>query len=215
MRLQHATTVLPEGVATGPLTISGSTLARPPTPPTLGGEEIGVIWPPPRIGGPGGRIIGIGETGAQSRKREDRTCDLRDHLIFAGLVNAHDHLHLNNFPPLPQDAPFPNSYAWMEAFQSYMEEPAVVAARKVPISVRCRHGALKNLLCGATTVVHHDPWDPIFDDPAFPVRLLRRYGWSHSLGLGLAETRRRQRNCPNWPRWAALRPTRCWCMAWG
>ncbi len=111
--------------------------------------------------------------------------DLRDHLIFPGLVNAHDHLQLNNIPHLPAHAPFPNSYAWMLAFQPYFQEPAVAGARKVPEPVRLWHGGLKNLLCGATTVAHHDPWGPPLDDPAFPVRLLRRFGWSHSLGLGI------------------------------
>src|SRR5205823_649124 len=28
------------------------------------------------------------------------------------------------------------------------------------------------------------PWDSTLDDPAFPVNLLRHFGWSHSLGLG-------------------------------
>ncbi|MFL5803529.1 MAG: amidohydrolase family protein [Roseiflexaceae bacterium] len=111
--------------------------------------------------------------------------DLRDHLIFPGLVNAHDHLQLNNIPHLPAHVPFPNSYAWMVAFQPYFQEPAVAGARKVPEPVRLWHGGLKNLLCGATTVAHHDPWGPPLDDPAFPVRLLRGFGWSHSLGLGL------------------------------
>src|SRR5579871_1490858 len=108
--------------------------------------------------------------------------DLRDHLIFPGLVNAHEHLHLNSIPRLPHATPFPNSYAWMEAFQPYMDDPAVQAARTVPAERRHWHGALKNLLCGATTVAHHDPWHPVFEDPDFPVRVVRHFGWSHSLG---------------------------------
>ncbi|HEX5692513.1 MAG TPA: hypothetical protein VFX76_21005, partial [Roseiflexaceae bacterium] len=111
--------------------------------------------------------------------------DLRGHLIFPGLINAHDHLQLNNIPHLPPHDPFPNSYAWMLAFQPYFQEPAVARARDVPEPARLWHGGLKNLLCGATTVAHHDPWRPTLDDPDFPVRLLRRFGWSHSLGLGL------------------------------
>jgi len=111
--------------------------------------------------------------------------DLRHHLIFPGLINAHDHLQLNNIRRLPEQAPFPNSYAWMAAFQPYFREPAVAAACAVPEAVRHWHGALKNLLCGATTVVHHDPWHPVLDSPTFPTRVLRRVGWSHSLGLGM------------------------------
>src|SRR5262245_24345933 len=109
---------------------------------------------------------------------------LRDHFIFPGLINAHDHLHLNNVPPLPQREPFPNSYAWIASFQGYFDDPAVARAVAVPKPLRYWQGGLKNLLCGATTVAHHDPWHPALDDPAFPVGLLRDFGWSHSLGLG-------------------------------
>src|SRR5438128_12465261 len=84
--------------------------------------------------------------------------DLRDHLIFPGLINAHDHLHLNNVPRLPQEQPFPNSYAWSKAFEAYFADPQVAAAVAVAKPLRYRQGGLKNLLAGATTVAHHDPW---------------------------------------------------------
>jgi hypothetical protein len=108
--------------------------------------------------------------------------DLHDHLIFPGLINAHEHLHLNAVPPLKAGAPFPNSYAWIAAFQAHFDEPAVIAALQVPKALRLRHGALKNLLAGTTCVVHHDPWHPALDEMDFPVSLLRDYGWSYALG---------------------------------
>jgi cytosine/adenosine deaminase-related metal-dependent hydrolase len=110
--------------------------------------------------------------------------DLKDHLIFPGLINAHDHLQLNAIPPLQHPEPFPNSYAWIAALQAHMVTPAVAAARALPADARHWHGGLKNLLSGVTTVAHHDPLHPVLDDPAFPVRVLRDFGWSHSLGLG-------------------------------
>jgi cytosine/adenosine deaminase-related metal-dependent hydrolase len=113
-----------------------------------------------------------------------RELDWRDHLIFPGLVNAHDHLHLNNIPPLPGDRTFANSYDWIDAFKSHSGSPAVAAACAIPRSMRLWQGALKNLLSGTTTVAHHDPWEETLDNPDFPVRLVRRYGWCHSLRLG-------------------------------
>lgn len=108
--------------------------------------------------------------------------DLREHVVFPGLINAHEHLHVNAVPPLPQKAPFPNSYAWIEAFQKHFKKPAVAAALQVPKATRLRHGALKNILAGITCVAHHDPWHPALDAADFPVALLRGHGWSYALG---------------------------------
>jgi cytosine/adenosine deaminase-related metal-dependent hydrolase len=110
--------------------------------------------------------------------------DLRDHLVFPGLINAHDHLQLNAIPGLVHDAPFANSYDWIDAFETHRRAADVAAAAAVAKETRIRHGGLKNLLAGATTVAHHDPWDESFDRPDFPVSVVHRYGWSHSLQLG-------------------------------
>jgi cytosine/adenosine deaminase-related metal-dependent hydrolase len=131
--------------------------------------------------------------------RDAWALDLSGHLIYPGLINAHDHLQINNIPRLPEHEPFPNSYAWMEAFQPYFRDPVVAKARKAPEAARLWQGGLKNLLCGATTVAHHDPWAPTLDDPAFPVGLLRRFGWSHSLGLGIENEELRMRKSPETP----------------
>jgi cytosine/adenosine deaminase-related metal-dependent hydrolase len=112
--------------------------------------------------------------------------DLRDHLIFPGLINVHDHLQLNSIPSLPHDAPFPNSYAWIDAYQAHFRRADVALAVRVPSDTRHWVGGLKNLLAGVTTVAHHDPWQAVLDDPDFPVHVLRGAGWSHSLGFGEA-----------------------------
>ncbi|WP_426688579.1 amidohydrolase family protein [Rhodanobacter ginsengiterrae] len=125
--------------------------------------------------------IRAGRIGSSLAARAYRL-DLRDHLIFPGLINAHEHLHVNAVPPLRTGAPFPNSYAWIEAFRAHFEAPAVIAALQVPKALRLRHGALKNLLAGTTCVVHHDPWHAALDETNFPVSLLRDYGWSYALG---------------------------------
>ena len=116
--------------------------------------------------------------------------DLSGHLVFPGLINAHDHLQLNSVPPLDHTKKFPNSYAWIEAFESHFAEPAVVASLRVPSGVRHWHGAMKNLLAGVTTVAHHDPLHPVLDDPTFPVAVVRDFGWSHSLQLGAPQEHR-------------------------
>ncbi|WP_369975139.1 amidohydrolase family protein [Xanthomonas bundabergensis] len=106
---------------------------------------------------------------------------LHGHLVFPGLINAHEHLQVNAVPPLPQTAPFANSYAWIEAFAAHFHDPAVAAALQRPKPLRLRHGALKNLLAGVTCVAHHDPWHAALDAADFPVALLREFGWSYAL----------------------------------
>jgi cytosine/adenosine deaminase-related metal-dependent hydrolase len=120
----------------------------------------------------------IGRRGGRAVPR----LDLHGARFFPGLVNAHDHLHVNAVPPLPPGAPFPNAYAWIEAFDRHFHHPAVGAALAVPKEIRLRHGALKNLLAGTTSVAHHDPWHRVFDTPDFPVHVLRDMGWSYALG---------------------------------
>lgn len=112
----------------------------------------------------------------------DFPVDLRDHLVFPALINAHEHLQINGVPPLRHERPFANSYAWIDAFQAHFREPSVNDALRVPKELRLRHGALKNLLAGTTCVAHHDPWHPVLDSPDFPVALLRDFGWSYALG---------------------------------
>lgn len=139
--------------------------------------------------------------------------DLRDHLIFPGLINAHDHLQLNNVPPLPHAQPFPNSYAWIDAFESHRREPGVVVAVAVPSAARHWQGGLKNLLAGVTTVAHHDPWHAVLDDPLFPVGLLRQFGWCHSLGLGDPHGDRPLRYGPSaWASFAATPSQHPWMI---
>jgi hypothetical protein len=131
--------------------------------------------------------------------------DLRDHLIFPGLINAHDHLQLNAVPPLPTSATFANSYAWIAAFQAHFEAPEVIAAVLRPKSLRLRHGALKNLLAGTTCVAHHDYWHPVLDAPDFPTSVLRDFGWSYALGWPLYGPPVRQS-------FAATKPDRPWMI---
>jgi Amidohydrolase family len=53
---------------------------------------------------------------------------------------------------------------------------------KVSKPLRLLSGGIKNLICGVTSVLHHNPYHPIFDT-GFPVRVVRRFGWSHSLAF--------------------------------
>ncbi|HET9215556.1 MAG TPA: amidohydrolase family protein [Terriglobia bacterium] len=108
----------------------------------------------------------------------DATIDLENRLILPGLINAHDHLEFNLFPRLGR-GPYSNSADWARDIY----QPGVSPVREhlsVPKNIRMVWGGLKNLLCGVTTVCHHNPYDEQFQR-GFPVHVVRHYGWAHSL----------------------------------
>lgn len=106
--------------------------------------------------------------------------DLRDYLILPGLINAHDHLEFNLFPRLGA-GPYPNATSWARDIYR-PDEPPVNDQLSIPKPVRLIWGGIKNLVSGVTTVLHHNPYHPIFRE-GFPVRVVERYGWSHSLAF--------------------------------
>ncbi len=110
---------------------------------------------------------------------EDLILNLEGYLALPGLINAHDHLELNLFPKLGR-GPYVNASLWAQDVYRPNESP-IKEHLAVPKSLRLRWGGIKNLLSGVTTVAHHNPLHPILFDSTFPVRVVKRYGWAHSL----------------------------------
>ncbi|MEQ8673532.1 MAG: amidohydrolase family protein [Aggregatilineales bacterium] len=109
------------------------------------------------------------------------TIDLTGYTVFPGMVNAHDHLELNHYPRTKFREKYDNAHQWGEDVNARLNTEPYKSLRAYPLWDRCFIGGLKNLLCGATTVAHHGPpHKPLFR-PNFPVRVLKKYGWAHSL----------------------------------
>lgn len=108
-----------------------------------------------------------------------RKLDLTGFLVLPGLINAHDHLELNLFPRLGR-GPYPNATAWAEDIYRPQENP-IKQQLAVPKSLRLFWGGIKNLLAGVTSVAHHNPYDSSVFERAFPVRVLKNFGWAHSI----------------------------------
>jgi len=107
--------------------------------------------------------------------------DLEGYTIFPGLINGHDHLDLNHYPRTKFRDKYDNAHQWGEDVNVHLNESPFKELRAYPHEDRLLIGGLKNLLCGALTVFHHDPpYAPLFKK-SFPVRVIKEYGWAHSL----------------------------------
>jgi cytosine/adenosine deaminase-related metal-dependent hydrolase len=105
--------------------------------------------------------------------------DLSGHVVLPGLVNAHDHLEFNLFPQLGRGL-YANAGEWARDIYHPGRSP-ICEQLRVPKPVRLWWGALKNLLSGVTTVCHHNPYEHEVFGADFPIRVVRRFSWAHSL----------------------------------
>jgi cytosine/adenosine deaminase-related metal-dependent hydrolase len=148
-----------------------------------------------------GARVALGPNEAVRRDIEVRgsraSFDLRGYIILPGLINAHDHLEFNLYPRLGR-GPYANAGEWARDVY-HPNHPPIRDQRKISKSTRLMWGGLKNLLCGVTTVCHHNPMDYAIFDRNFPVRVVKQFGWAHSLEYTPDVDRIFRRTPKGWP----------------
>jgi hypothetical protein len=131
-----------------------------------------------------GRISHLGENASPLNASQDvpTEVDLTGYLVLPGLLNAHDHLQFALYPRLG-DPPYGNYVEWGEDIHRKFAD-VIATHHSIPKCARLWWGGLRNLLCGVTTVCHHDPLWPELQREDFPVSVVQQYGWGHSFALG-------------------------------
>ncbi|HVS97513.1 MAG TPA: amidohydrolase family protein [Puia sp.] len=133
-----------------------------------------------REGGERGRADRERERGGRGRERggSEKGISCEGALVFAGLINSHDHLDFNLFPPLANRV-YASYREWGPDIQANRSE-VIREVMKVPLKLRVAWGVYKNLLNGFTTVVNHGALLPV-DDTLIDV--FQRCHCLHSVGF--------------------------------
>jgi cytosine/adenosine deaminase-related metal-dependent hydrolase len=127
-----------------------------------------------------GRVAEVALAGALAP--EERDADLDGRLLLPGLVNAHDHLDLATFPALGRP-PYADARERARDLEGAAGDERLRRALASTLVDRLWLGGLRNLVCGATAVFHHGAFHRSLARPGFPVRVLERYGFAHSVAL--------------------------------
>ena len=77
---------------------------------------------------------------------------LADHLVFPGLINAHDHLFGTWWPRVAPNRPYPNVYEWLA---DYDQDPVLQDRNRNPARDMYEFGVYRNLISGVTTIADH------------------------------------------------------------
>jgi cytosine/adenosine deaminase-related metal-dependent hydrolase/ubiquinone/menaquinone biosynthesis C-methylase UbiE len=111
--------------------------------------------------------------------------DLQGYALLPGLINSHEHLEFGLFPKLGRPAGVPsyqNSTEWAKEIHQ-VHSGIIERYRQIPQTTQLWWGAIRSLLCGVTTVCHHNPLHEDLTLSDFPVHVLSRFGWSHSIAF--------------------------------
>jgi cytosine/adenosine deaminase-related metal-dependent hydrolase/ubiquinone/menaquinone biosynthesis C-methylase UbiE len=127
------------------------------------------------------RITTSGRSLTSANLNASSSIDLEGYLLLPGLINAHDHLEFGLYSNLGHGG-YANCEEWAVDIQQNQAE-AIALHQRLPKATRLWWGGLRNLLCGVTTVCHHNPLQPVLLNEDFPVRVLTTFGWAHSLAM--------------------------------
>ncbi len=87
------------------------------------------------------------------KSNAQKIIDFENSVVFPGLINSHDHLEFNLFPPLGNKK-YENYIEWGEDIHRNNKDQ-IESVLKIPVELRYKWGIFKNLFSGVTTVFQH------------------------------------------------------------
>jgi cytosine/adenosine deaminase-related metal-dependent hydrolase len=127
---------------------------------------------------------------ASEAKYADQKVNAEGLALYPGLINAHDHLDKNHYPRTRWRDRYDNASQWATDTSRRLDDEPYHHLRSYHTWERYWVGGIKNLICGVSTVIHHDyPHSPIkfWRKANFPVRP-ESTPWAHSVYLTDPET---------------------------
>lgn len=128
----------------------------------------------------GGKLLRL-HSGSATLPASANEINLEGYLLLPGLINAHDHLQYALHPKLGHP-PYGNYVEWGDDIHETLHS-IIAHYNSVPKDVRLWWGGIRNLLCGVTTVCHHDAFWSALQAEGYPIKVLRDYSWAHSVRL--------------------------------
>ena len=131
---------------------------------------------PEEVSANGVLTVSNGCIASLERANAGHDLDLGEHLIFPGLINAHDHLLGTWWPRVAPGRPYANVYEWLD---DYEKSPVVQERGLNSAEEMYELGAYRNLISGATTVAdHYKRTDSAEFYARHPIHILHQYGRS-------------------------------------
>jgi hypothetical protein len=131
----------------------------------------------------------------QSKYNKEKSGNLlfENTILYPALINSHDHLVGNWFPPAVTDEKFANSHIWVEAMKEHptyldrnkfwVNDGSFVLTKEKELTLSTL-GVYKNLFSGVVAVQDHAPVQTKDYYDSFPINVVRDYTQCHSLPLG-------------------------------
>ncbi|OQY38862.1 MAG: hypothetical protein B6226_02985 [Candidatus Cloacimonetes bacterium 4572_65] len=114
-------------------------------------------------------------------------------IVYPAMINSHDHLVGNWYPPAISEKKYVNSHLWVEDMKGHdtykdrnkfwINDGTFVFSTKKSQTL-CNLGVYKNIFGGSTVVQDHAPNQDDSYYNSFPIKVLKEYRQCHSLPMG-------------------------------